>query len=82
MGPVELSIKEHILSEFLNGEDPSELTKSTPLITTGIFDSMATLRLVLFLESKFSISIDPQEVTAEHLNAIGKMTELVHSKSI
>jgi acyl carrier protein len=69
------------LSEFLEGEDPSELTKSTPLISTGILDSMATLKLVLFLESEFSISIDPQEVTAEYLDTIEKMAGLVQSKS-
>ena len=80
MGPIELSIRKHILSEFLEGEDPSELLKSTSLIMTGILDSMATLKLVLFLEREFSVSIDPQEVTADRLDTIAKMTELVHSK--
>lgn len=81
MGAVEQSIQKHILSEFLEGEDPGELMKSTPLISTGILDSLATLKLVLFLENEFSISVDPQEVTAEYLDTIDKMAKLVQSKN-
>jgi acyl carrier protein len=80
MGTVEQSIRDHILSAYLEGEDPSELTMSTPLITTGILDSMATLKMALFLESEFSVSIAPSEITAEHLDTIEKMAALVHSK--
>ena len=42
-----------ILSEFLPGEDPAELTEGTPLITGGILDSITTLKLVVFLEERF-----------------------------
>ena len=34
------------------GEDPSELTETTPLITGGILDSFATMKLVMFLEER------------------------------
>lgn len=39
------TVKEYILREFLSGEDPEELTDSTPLITGEILDSIATLKL-------------------------------------
>jgi hypothetical protein len=41
------------MSEFLPGEDPNELTDSTPLISGGILDSIATLKLVMFMEERF-----------------------------
>ena len=78
---VEQSIRDHILLVYLEGEDPSELTLSTPLISTGILDSMATLKIALFLEGEFSISIAPHEITADYLDTIEKMTALVHSKN-
>lgn len=78
---VEQSIRDHILSVYLEGEDPSELTVSTPLISTGILDSMATLKVALFLESEFSIPIAPHEITADYLDTIEKMAALVHSKN-
>ena len=80
MGAVEQSIKDHILSVYLEGEDPNELAVSTSLITTGILNSLATLKLALFLESEFAISIEPGEITADHLDTIEKMAELVQSK--
>lgn len=78
---VEQSIRDYILSVYLEGEDPSELTVSTPLISAGVLDSMATLKVALFLESEFSISIAPHEITADYLDTIEKMAALVHSKN-
>src|SRR5262249_16505570 len=77
---VEQVIKTFILDEFLPGEDPNQLEDSTPLISTGILDSIATLNLVSFLESKFNISIAAQEADAEHLNTVSRITALVLAK--
>ncbi|HEY4245802.1 MAG TPA: acyl carrier protein [Lacunisphaera sp.] len=78
---IEQSIKKYISREFLAGEDPAQLTNSTPLISTGILDSIATLRLVAFLEKTFSIEMAPQETDAEHLDTIEQITQLVKAKN-
>jgi len=36
---IEGVVKDFVLKEFLPGEDPNELTDSTPLITGGVLDS-------------------------------------------
>ena len=77
---VEQSVKSYILNEFLPGEDPAALTDSTALITTGILDSIATLKLVGFLEQQFSITIDAHEADPEHLDTIERISQLVKSK--
>jgi acyl carrier protein len=74
------AVKDFILSEFLPGEDPSELHDDTPLITGGILDSIATLKLVMFLEERYSISLEAHEADAEHLNTLGQIVELVQGK--
>ena len=74
------TIKAYILEEFLPGEDPAELTDSTPLITGGILDSLATLKLVLFLEERFHIKIDAHETMVDYLNTISDIAQLVNSK--
>ena len=78
---IEPSVRDFILTEFLSGEDPDQLTNTTPLVTTGILDSIATLRLVQFLEDTFSISIEAHEAAAEHLDTIERIAQLVTSKS-
>lgn len=74
------NVKDFILREFLPDEAPTELQATTPLITTGILDSIATLRLVSFLEKQFSISVAAHEADVEHLNTIDDIAKLVRWK--
>ena len=74
------TIKGFILSEFLPGEDPSALTETTPLITGGILDSLATLRLVTFLSETFNVEVAPHEMGVEHLDTLPDIAKLVQSK--
>lgn len=80
MGQVAEAVKSYVLEEFLPGEDPSELTETTPLNSTGILDSIATLSLVSFLEERFSIQIEPHELDGESFNNIANIEKLVDSK--
>ena len=80
MQEIKEPIKEYILKEFLPGEDPAALTDSTPLITCGILDSLATIKLVLFLEERFQIKIQAHETMVDYLNTIADIAQLVQSK--
>jgi len=73
-------IKGYILEEFLPGENPAELTESTPLITGGILDSLATIKLVAFIEEQFQIELQAHETMVEYLNTISDIAGLIHSK--
>ncbi len=74
------SIRGYILEEFLPGENPAELTDSTPLITGGVLDSLATLKLVAFLEQRFKIQMEPHETMVDYLDTISSTAQLVQSK--
>lgn len=74
------TVKEFILKEFLPGERPDALTDSTPLITGGILDSLATIKLVAFLEESFSVAVAPHETDVDHMNTVADIAQLVTSK--
>jgi acyl carrier protein len=74
-------IKTFILDQFLPGEDPDELTDTTPLISGGILDSIATLQLVMFIEEQFGVAFEPHEVDKENLDTLDSITRLLMSKS-
>jgi acyl carrier protein len=74
------AVRSFILAEFLPGEDPEELRDDTPLITGGVLDSIATLKLVAFVEETYGIELQPHEADAEHLNTVSDITGLVQSK--
>ncbi len=69
-----------ILKEFLPGEEPGELTDRTPLITGGILDSISTLKLVVFLEEHFGITVEAYEAGVDHLDSIRQISEMIRSK--
>ena len=81
MDEIRNAVKKFILDEFLPGEDPAELTDATPLISGGILDSIATLKLVAFLEEEYRIQIEPHETDTENLNTIASIARLVRSKT-
>ena len=80
MQEIKQVIKEYILKEFLPGENPEALTDSTPLITGGILDSLATLKLVVFLEERFKIQIQAHETMVDYLDTVTDIAQLVSSK--
>lgn len=73
-------IRSLILEEFLPGESPENLEDTTPLRTSGILDSMATIRLTTFLEEKFDIRIEAHETGVEHMDTVNDLVTLVESK--
>jgi acyl carrier protein len=77
---IKKTLKEYILKEFLVGEDSEELTDTTPLITGGILDSIATLKLVAFIEESYAFSFQAHEVDVKNLNTVADITNLILSK--
>jgi len=73
-------VQHFILQEFLPGEDASELTVLTPLITGGILDSISTLKLVVFLEEHFGITVEAYEAGVEHLDTVQQIAALIDQK--
>jgi acyl carrier protein len=80
MQEVKDAIRTYILEEFLPGENPAELTDSTPLITGGILDSLATIKLVAFLEERFKVQIQAHETMVDYLDTVADIAQLVSSK--
>ncbi|MGQ0636835.1 MAG: acyl carrier protein [Planctomycetaceae bacterium] len=77
---IKATVKAYILKEFLPGEDPAALTDTTPLISTGILDSVALLNVVTFLENQFDVTLQAHETDADHMNTLSDIARLVASK--
>jgi len=80
MNEIHDRIKDYILAEFLPGEQPELLTDSTPLVTGGILDSIATMKLAGFLEDEFHIKLEAYEMSVDHLNTLTEIVQLVRAK--
>jgi len=77
---IQATVKAYILEEFLPGANADELTSTTPLIAGGILDSLATVRLVTYLEQQFGIEVQAHEVSADNLDTLDQIAGLVQRK--
>ncbi len=73
-------VKKYLLEEFLPGEDPKALEDSMALISSGIIDSIATTKLVLFLEERFDVRFEAHEVTVDYLNSLNDIASTIVEK--
>lgn len=80
MDEIQAAVHDYLLKTFLPGEDPAELTGRTPLITGGVLDSISTLKLVVFLEERFGITVEPHEAGVDQLDTIDQIGHLVARK--
>ena len=77
---MEEQIRQYILCEFLPGEKPANLLNDTPLRTSGVLDSVATLRLVTFVEEHFGITVESHEASVENFDSVNSIVAFIESK--
>lgn len=77
---IKSTLRKFVLDNYLPGESESNLQDDTPLRTSGILDSMATLALVSFVEERFGIMLEAHETGVEHFDRIEDIARLVSAK--
>jgi acyl carrier protein len=73
-------LRQFILTEFLPGESAANLRDDTPLRTTGVLDSMATLKLVSFVERSYGIEVEAHEAGIDNFDCIRDIVAFVVRK--
>ncbi len=74
-------IRDFIVENFMMGKNPDELTDSGSLLDLGIIDSTGVLELVGFLEEKFGISIEDDDLVPDNLDSIDNLVKFVETKA-
>jgi len=77
---IERRLRAFLLDELLDAGAAETLTDRTPLITSGVLDSIGTLTVVSFLEEAFAISLQPHETSVDNLDTIADMARFVRDK--
>ncbi len=72
-------IYEFIKENFLFGDD-GPLKEETSFLESGIVDSTGILELVSFLEERFGIKIEDEELIPENLDSLLNVTYYVEKK--
>ncbi len=72
------SIREYISTELLLSQQAS-LRDDTPL-WGGVIDSVGLMQLITFIEERFGIEVDDEELTSTHFGTIADIAVLVDGK--
>ena len=73
------AVKEFIIENFLFGE-AEQLLLDTDFFDKGIIDSTGVIELVSFIEEKFDISVDDDELIPENLSSLKKIDVFLQKK--
>lgn len=68
---------EYIKKEFV--EDPDEeIEENTPLISSGLIDSLSVVSLVAFIDKKFGVKIPDEKGTVDNFETVNKIIEIIN----
>jgi len=68
---------EYIMKEFV--EDPDEeIEENTPLISSGLIDSLSVVSLVAFIDKKFGVKIPDEKGTVDNFETVNKIIEVIN----
>ncbi len=74
-------IVEYLIDELQLDVSKSELEDETPLLSSGILDSISALQLVDFLEKEFGFEFQAHEVDQDNLDSIHRILMFIDSKT-
>jgi acyl carrier protein len=77
---VKQTIISYITDEILGEDAPPDLVDDTPLLSSGMLDSLCVEQLLVFLEEELGVEFDESDYTAENFETINAMVDLLHRK--
>lgn len=77
---IKTTLKEYISAEISGPSGQTAIGDETKLIESGVLDSLSVLKLVTFLEERFAIRVDPDEVVSDNFETLASLTNLVSRK--
>jgi len=77
---VETVINDYISREFVRNPALLPLANETPLLDSGILDSLGLLRLVVFLEERFSITMGDTDLLPENFASVNAICTYLRAR--
>lgn len=77
---IEDQIKNFIVERFIQNENLPVPDLETPLFENEILDSLGMLELIRFIEERFPVTVEADDVVLENFVSIRAIKSLVESK--
>ena len=80
MPAVETDIREFVTDNFLFGRKNVSLSGDDSLLEEGLIDSTGVLELVMFIEGKFDVTVEDEDLVPDNLDSINCLISFIESK--
>ena len=77
---VNTEIKQFIESELIHDHQFKNLNDSHDLLTSGIIDSLGLVKLLSFIDEKYSIHIEDREIVPENFESIQTISNMINER--
>lgn len=75
---IEMNIKQFVRDELMAGSGVA-LENDTPLISSGIVDSIGLLQLIAFVEEQFGLDIDDGDILPDYFETVNDLKAFIES---
>ncbi len=72
-------IRNYISNELLTNQTPTDWDDDTEIIASGILDSLSIVKLLVYVEDTFMISLD-DSLDLDNFKSVNSISALVNSK--
>jgi len=76
----ETAIKRFIVEEIMLGNAQTKIETDQSLLTSGILDSLALIRLINFIEEKFNVVIEDEDIVPDNFETIEALKIFLEDK--
>jgi acyl carrier protein len=77
---MEMVINDYVSQEFVRDAALLPLTDETPLLESGILDSLSLLKLVVFLEERFGITVGDTDLLPQNFETVNAICAYLRTR--
>ena len=80
MATIETDVRGFVTDNFLFGRKNVSLDGDDSLLEQGLIDSTGVLELVSFIENKFEIKVEDDDLVPDNLDSINRLIAFIETK--
>lgn len=74
-------IEDYVRTNFLDGDEASDLTETSPLLEWGVLNSLNIAQLISFIHQRYGVDVPPDRITGKYFGDIRSIGGLVEDLS-
>lgn len=80
MQPIEQEVRQFVVDNFLIGMSNGNLCDDDSFLEKGLVDSMGILSLVTFVQEKYAIPVEDEELVTDNWDSVRQISRFVRGK--